>query len=149
MAHRTFADRHLRNLSILHYGLGGLLALLATLPLAHAVTEIVMSFAPRALGGDEADPVAVSGVFIAGSIFIMLLGWGMAGAAAYAGHCLASRKRHALCLSVAALNLGFMPIGTALGLYSFFILLRPSVRAHFAEATGTRPAIRKNPSPQP
>lgn len=144
MTYRTFADRHLRNLSLLHYGLGGLLALLATLPLAHAVIEIAMSFAPHAPGGDEAEPAAVNSVFIAGSIFILLLGWGVAGATAYAGHCLASRKHHAFCLSIAALNLGFVPIGTALGLYSFFILLRPSVRALFTETSdGGRPETRK------
>ena len=51
---------------------------------------------------------------------------------AYAGRCLAQRRRHTLCLVVAGISCMMMPFGTVLGVFTLIVLLRPQVKAAFA-----------------
>jgi hypothetical protein len=50
-----------------------------------------------------------------------------------AGLSIRKRRRHLFCLIVAGLGCFNMPIGTALGAFTFIVLLRPSVKARFQE----------------
>ncbi len=56
----------------------------------------------------------------------------MGGLTAYAGRCLRARKNYTFLLVMAALNGTFiMPLGTLLGVFTFVVLMRPSVKALF------------------
>ena len=50
-----------------------------------------------------------------------------------AGLSIRKRRRHLFCLIVAGLGCFNMPIGTALGAFTFIVLLRPSVKAKFQQ----------------
>lgn len=126
---------HLRLLSIFHYVVAGITALFSLFPLIHLVMglAIVTGHLPMESeqGNDPFDPrlfgwffVAFAGAFIAGGLTL-------AGFMAYAGRCLAQRRRHVLCMVVAGISCCFMPFGTVLGVFTLIVLLRPSVKAAF------------------
>ena len=50
-----------------------------------------------------------------------------------AGLSIRKRRHHLFCLIVAGLGCFYMPVGSALGAFSFIVLLRPSVKAKFQE----------------
>lgn len=126
---------HLRLLSIFHYVVAGITALFSLFPLIHLVMglAIVTGHLPMESeqGNDPFDPrlfgwffVAFAGAFIAGGLTL-------AGFMAYAGRCLAQRRRHVLCMVVAGISCCFMPFGTVLGVFTLIVLVRPSVKAAF------------------
>lgn len=126
---------HLRLLSIFHYVVAGITALFSLFPLIHLVMglAIVTGHLPMESeqGNEPFDPrlfgwffVAFAGAFIAGGLTL-------AGFMAYAGRCLAQRRRHVLCMVVAGISCCFMPFGTVLGVFTLIVLVRPSVKAAF------------------
>jgi hypothetical protein len=60
-----------------------------------------------------------------------LAGWTLAAFVFAAGRCIKRRKRHLFCIIVAGVSCLFMPFRTALGVCSFMVLSRPSVKALF------------------
>jgi hypothetical protein len=125
-------EEHLRLLSIFYYVCAGLLALFACFPFIYLIMGIVMLFNPQSMGSARDQPPAFVGIFLVfiGGLMI-LFGWALAACIAYAGGCLARRKRHTFCLVVAAISCMFMPFGTLLGVFSIIVLIRPSVKALF------------------
>ncbi|SBV52388.1 hypothetical protein XBLMG947_3183 [Xanthomonas bromi] len=65
---------------------------------------------------------------------VICCGLTLAGFIAYAGRCIAQRRRHLLCLIVAGISCSFMPFGTVLGVFKLVTLLRPQVKALFGVA---------------
>jgi hypothetical protein len=57
--------------------------------------------------------------------------WALGAALIAAGRSIDLRKRHTLCLIVAGAACLFQPIGLVLGIFTFIVLLRPSVQAAF------------------
>ena len=57
----------------------------------------------------------------------------MAACVALAGRELARHGGYTYCLIVAAIECLFMPFGTALGVLTLIVLMRPSVKAQFGE----------------
>lgn len=70
-------------------------------------------------------------IFTVFAAAIIVLGWGLAIATVYAGRCLARRRKHTFCLGVAAVSCMNAPIGTALGVFTIIVLMRPSVKELF------------------
>ncbi len=121
---------HLRLLSIFHYIVGGVTALLSLIPVIHLMVGLAMVTGKL----EGADPearlfgwffVVFAGVFIA-------CGMTLAGFIVYAGRCLQQRRRHMLCVVVAALSCMMMPFGTVLGVFTLVTLTKPSVKVLFA-----------------
>lgn len=128
-------EEHLRLLSIFHYVVAAILALFASFPLIHLVVGLVMLVAPEAMGeGRQAPPRFVGLVIVLFAGIAILVGWSLAGAIAYAGRCLARRRRHTLCMVAAAVSCMFMPFGTLLGVFTLITLNKPSVKALFETA---------------
>jgi hypothetical protein len=136
----TREDReHLKGLVIGHYAVGALCALLGFLPIFHLaigiaiVTEAFpMQPAPNQQGNQPPfGPEFMGWIFIGFAAVFMLFYWGLAGALLIAGRCLSQRKAHTFCLIVAAAVCLFQPIGLVLGVFTFIVLLRPSVREAF------------------
>jgi hypothetical protein len=73
--------------------------------------------------------VLFAGIMGAFAIVIALAGW-----------CLRARKAWLYCVVIAAISLTYAPIGTALGVFSLIVLLRPEAKALFAAGGAPPPA---------
>lgn len=122
---------HLRLLSVFHYVCAGLLALFACIPIIHFVIGIGLVIASFAGNANDRPPAFLGFLFAGLAGFIILAGWIVAGLLAYAGRCLARRQHYTFCFVMAALACLFMPVGTALGVFSIIVLSRGSVKALF------------------
>jgi fumarate reductase subunit D len=127
-----FADddvEQLRLLSVFHYVVAGIMALVALFPTLYLVLGVLMAFGRLA---PEDDGSRIVGWLMAtcGSFF-MIAGLSFAATIAVAGRSLAQHRRYTFCLVVAALLCLFVPFGTLLGIFTIIVLVRSSVRARF------------------
>jgi hypothetical protein len=129
-------EEHLRLLTIFHYVCAGMAALFACLPIFHLIFGLVMVLRPEVFGSGKNQPPQFFGWFfvIFAGMFI-LAGWTFAVLLAWAGRCLSRRKRYTFCLVVAGVACLFMPFGTVLGVFTIIVLVRPSVKELFGQAT--------------
>jgi hypothetical protein len=82
----------------------------------------------------------MGGVFGGIGLFIILLSAVWVVLDLLAGRYLAEARNRGFCMVVAALNCLSVPLGTALGVFTFVVLARPSVEARFARvAAAGRP----------
>jgi hypothetical protein len=136
---------HLRLLSIFHYVVAGVGTLFSCFPVFHLAFGLVMLFAPDALGQpsrpNDAEALRLVGIVMttAATAFI-LIGWTISFCVFLAGRYLARRQHYTFCLVMAAILCMIMPLGTVLGVFSIIVLIRPSVKALFAEQTANPPA---------
>jgi hypothetical protein len=124
---------HLHILSIAHYVMAGVMALVACFPILHLVIGIgILASAAR----ENVDPAAGVGiVFVAIAMMFILAGWTLAACIAYAGRNLARRERHMFCLVVAGIEAcTCVPLGTVLGVLTIVVLIRSTVKAAFGVA---------------
>lgn len=132
---------HLRLLSIFHYLMAGLAGLFALIPVIQLMFGLALSFGWGEF--DQDAPPAFVGWFltcIAGGF--VLLGGAYAVCLAVAGRSLVQHRNWTFCMVMAGVSCIFMPLGTALGVFTMIVLNRPSVRALFGRpsapaATGT------------
>lgn len=122
---------HLRMLSLFHYIVAAITGLFSLFPVIHLIVGILMISGTL----EHQDPTAaVAGwFFVAFAGCFIACGLTLAGYIAYAGRCLRERRRHTLCLVVAALECMMMPFGTVLGVFTLIALTKPQVRALFAD----------------
>lgn len=130
---------HLRMLSIAHYVVGGLIALFSMIFIVHIVLGItaLTGNLPMNSGGQPSSPAEqrlFGWMFTLIGCVIVFGGVTLGAFVAYAGRCLARRRRYLLCLIMAGLACLFTPIGTVLGVFSLITLLRPQVKAAFDTA---------------
>lgn len=129
----------LQVLSVFHYVVAGLTAVFSLFPLIYLLMGVAVIFAaPPPLAPGEAPPPFDPRLL--GWVFVLIGGLGcaaglvLAGYMAYAGRCLAQRRRYLLCMVVAGVACIFMPFGTALGVFTLVVLSRPAVKAAFQTA---------------
>jgi|SRR5580693_532382 hypothetical protein len=127
---------HLRLLSIFHYVLAGMVALFSLFPVFHLVLGIAMLTGrlPNQQGDHTAEVIAGS-LFVAFAASWMVCGFTIAVCLALAGRFLAQRRRYLFCLVMAGVSCMFAPVGTLLGVFTFLVLLRPSVKELFGESS--------------
>jgi hypothetical protein len=132
---------HLRLLSIFYYVLAALNAVFALLPVMHLLIGLALMFGGLAAGKKEALPISFFGGFFA-IVGLLAIGLGVTFAALkfYAARFLSERRNWLFCMVVAGVACMSFPMGTALGVFTFIVLCRPSVRALF-EAEGADPAL--------
>jgi hypothetical protein len=125
-------QEHLKLLSVFHYVVGGISALTALLPIFHLLFGIFILAMPLAMEGQGAPPPAFIGWFMIGiALFVIASGLAMAGVILAAGHALSRRRRRIFCLVVAGVECLMVPYGTVLGVFTFIVLSRDSVRELF------------------
>lgn len=122
---------HLRLLSIFHYIVAGITALFSLFPVIHLVIGIAM--VTGKMEGSDPNAAFAGWFFVGFAVLFIGLGLTFAGFIAYAGRCLRQRRRHTLCLVVAALACMMMPFGTVLGVFTLISLTKPPVKALFAD----------------
>jgi len=133
---------HLRLLSIGYVVSGVLSALFSLLGLVYLVIGIVMGAAlssEMAKAGKEAPPAFIGyvlGCFGLGIFLFMVL---LAGLKFRAAWCLKHRRARTYCMVVAGISCLGIPYGTLLGVFSFVVLGRNSVRLLFEADTEDGP----------
>jgi hypothetical protein len=124
--------QHLKLLSIFHYVVAGLLALIACFPMIHFVVGLMMIFSPSSMSGSGSPPPPALGwLFVFFAAAIILLGWTMAIFLMIAGWFLSRGKHYVFCFAMACIVCLFHPFGTVLGVFTLVVLLRPSVKRLF------------------
>lgn len=139
----TAIDReHLRILAICHYILGALCFVFGAIPIIYIVIGIAIvtgAVPPQPQGprGNAPPPPELIGwVFIGSAAVAMLFCWSLAVALVVAGRNLSRQKSWVFCLIVAGGACLYMPLGTILGVFTFIVLMRPSVKAAFGGSHG-------------
>jgi hypothetical protein len=122
---------HLKILAILHYVLSGWTFLNGCFPLVYVGLGIAM--VGGAMNGGPNPPPAEMGWFFTclfGSITFVV--WALGTLQIVAGRFLTSHRSYVLCFSAAVIDcITFPPMGTALGVFTIIVLVRPSVKALF------------------
>jgi hypothetical protein len=124
--------QHLKLLSIFYYVVGGMLALVACIPILHFTVGVMMLAAPNTMSGGGTPPPPFVGwlfVLIAGGL--ILLGWVWATCLMAAGWFLGRRKHYIYCFIMGCSACLFNPLGTVLGVFTIIVLVRPSVKRLF------------------
>ena len=131
-------EQHLRLLSIFYYLYAGLTAILGcSLALVYVVGGLAVAAASEGIAADDPSlsPATIRGVALGVAVVVAIVGlgiaWLLAGLFLYTGRCIANRRHRIFCLVMAALTCLSFPLGTALGVYSFFALSRPGVMEMF------------------
>ena len=147
---------HLRLLTIFYYVVAGLLALSGLIFIFHIIMGLAMvngSFGPPSgsititpntfpsapslppgasiRGAPGGPPPAFGWMFVIMGTGALLAFETLAGFTFYAGRCLANRTKKMLIQVVAAILCLNVPFGTALGVFTFIVLSRPTVAALF------------------
>ena len=126
---------HLRLLSIFHYVMAGLSALMGCVPIIHMGIGLMIVFSPDTMSGGRGaagPPPAFGWFFIFFSGAMILFGWTLAVCSFLSARSLTRRTRYMFCIVVAGVQCLLMPVGTVLGVFTIIVLNRPSVKARFA-----------------
>jgi hypothetical protein len=123
----------LRILSICHYVVAGMQALFGCTPIFHFLAGAFMLFGPGLSGkSGNGGAAIVGGFFMTFAGLWMLVCWTLATCVVIAGRNLIERKHHMFCLVVAGVMAAMcIPLGTALGVFTIIVLVRPSVKQAF------------------
>jgi hypothetical protein len=128
----------LQLLSIFHYVVAAIQALVASIPIFHFLLGVALVLLPQRLGAPkEALPATFVGSFI--MLFTgtwLIVGWTLVVCTVIAGRSLQLRKRYLFCFVIACIEGAMcMPFGTVLGVFTIIVLLRPSVKEAFGVAS--------------
>lgn len=122
---------HLKILSICYYISAGITALFSCFPFVHLFVGIALVTVDFPTDGKNPPPTGIGWFFIILASFFILFGWAIAIGTFIAGKRLKQQRSYIFCLVMAGINCAFFPIGTALGIFTFVVLLRDSVKALF------------------
>jgi len=128
---------HLRLLAIFHFVLAGLVVALSLVPVFWLLLASLWwpELAAEAGREESALPLLASGALGAALVSVgVLLAWIWAGVLVAAGRSLLVQRRYTFCLVVAAVACLKVPLGTALGVATLFVLNRDEVRRLFGVA---------------
>ncbi len=137
----TADDRaHLKTLSICWYVFAGLSLIGALCGGLYVVAGVVMALAGGAEHDDEA--VAMGAVFGVMGLLVILIVVPVAILDYLVGKGLAQQRRKTLIYVMAAIACMNVPLGTVLGVFTFIVMGRPTVKAAF-EAGGDAGDVRR------
>ncbi len=131
-AQRIRDEEHVKLLGIFYYVSGGLSALFGLLPLFYVFVGAAVMAVPDLQSQQEAFAARAMGAMFASiGILLFVIAQAFAAAKFVAGYSLLRRRNRIACLVIAGITcLGF-PFSTILGVFTFIVLLRPSVRELF------------------
>lgn len=118
-------------LSIFHFILAALVALMSCIPLIHMTVGLSLIFG----GVAEKEPALglMGGFFALIAGLIILVGWGIAYMIFLAGKNIEKQEKYQLCLVAGAVLCIFMPLGTILGVFTLVTLNSDSVKKLFED----------------
>ena len=122
---------HLRTLSILYYVSAGL-SVFGILALIFYFVIFGLFFAGVSAEANAPQGIAAVGAFVMViGVIIFALMCTMTYLTYYCGRCLNERKHYIFCMIMAGLHCLSFPLGTALGIFTFVVLGRESVKQSF------------------
>ncbi len=128
-------EEQLRLLTLFYYISAGITALFACFPFIHLIMGIIMiviSCCCKVENGDA--PLAVIGlVFIGFALVFILAGWTIAVLKFLVARSIRNRRNYTFCLVVAGISCLSIPYGTILGVMTFIVLLKGSVKTMFSQ----------------
>lgn len=154
--------KHLKTIAWVHYAFAGLNALVL-LPVLVYVMFVRFTLAIDAvkigillLSGSAVEAVKILDGSVTTSLFVYSVSLMVGGFVAllllaglvsnfYCGKFMAEQKHYMFCLIVTALTITSFPIGTAVGVYSLIILLRPHVKELFENNENDRTPVPEKP----
>ena len=125
---------HLRLIAIFHYIYGGLIAALSCIFIIHLLMGIWLVTSPPPASG-KPPPPEIGWLFIVLGTLFPLIGWTLGGLVIYSGRCLARRRNWMFSVVIAAVMCVTGVVGIVLAVFTFLVLLRPTVKI----AYGLRP----------
>ncbi len=139
---------HLRLLAIFHYIYGALTMLFSCIFIVHIVIGVLALndpnfLTPRGPGAPanaQPMPTMVARIFIVMGSAAIVLGWTVGILTIVSGRCIAGRRRRTFSLVMAGINCVSVPLGTTLGVFTFVVLLRDSIRPLYGEPPKGAPA---------
>jgi hypothetical protein len=130
--HQVASDvEHVKILSICWYVLSCLALVFGSVPIFHVVFGLMMVFKPSIFTGGPPPPAFMGWFMIAVGTFFILFCWACGILGLVTAYSLPRRRRLTLCYVAAALACLQMPMGTVLGVFTFIVLSRPTVKATF------------------
>ena len=116
-------------ISIFHYIMAGIIALISCIPLVYLALGVTMTVG----GVSENVPfLGIVGAALSAVIgLVILVGWGLAVLVFLAGKNLDRQTKYQVCLFGAGVLCIFLPIGTILGVFTMVTLQSDSVRELF------------------
>jgi len=130
----TSADLdHLRLLYIFHYVYGGIACLCSGFPLIYVAVGIALATSSPDEQAKVVGPImaVIGGVASFMGLVVSLL-------TLYSGWCLSKYRNRVFSIVIAAIHCMNFPIGTALGVCTILVLVRPTVQALYAENEARR-----------
>jgi len=133
-------DEHLRLLAIGYYVLGGLMFLYGLFGLLYVFMGIMVAHAPTMFAPSHAaaqpgvpaatppDPRVFADIMSMVGGGILIVAWVFAALTMAAGRCIANRTGYVFSMVVAGIQCVMVPIGTILGVATFAVLTRESVK---------------------
>jgi len=129
---RSPSEEHLRLLAIFHWVLAGFSLLFCAFPLLYVGVGVWFIHSPPvASGRGPPPPPAFGWIFVVIGLIFFALAAAYTAALVLSARALAARRRWLLVIVTAALSCALFPFGTALGVFTFIVLLRPDVQALF------------------
>jgi len=125
----TQEEQNLDILSTLHYVMGVITFLLASIPIIHLVIGIVII--ASGLHGEEQVPQILGWIFVILASILIVGGWIFAVLIIFAGRRLKERRSYNFCLVISFLECLIIPLGTVLGIFTIINLTKESVKALF------------------
>jgi DMSO/TMAO reductase YedYZ heme-binding membrane subunit len=122
---------HLRLLKLGYYLTAGVMAFMPVIALLFVAMGAAITSGGLPMQGGE-DPRLLGAIVLGIGIAVFVFGLAGTLLTYYTGRSIAARRRRTLCLVIAALHCLSFPWGTALGVCTFIVLDRPSVRELFA-----------------
>lgn len=137
-------EEHLRLLRMGYFISAGFAAFFAPFGLFYAGMGLLIGSTARhsAKGGHGPPPEHLAWFFAFVGLGMALLAVSVALLRLRAAKCLRTRSSRTFCLVMGAISCFEMPYGTALGIFTFMVLSRPSVRRMFETAPGEALAAR-------
>jgi hypothetical protein len=128
---------YLKLLAIFHYVLAGMMALWGSFPIIHLLVGVGLMLAPFEPSKPGQPPVEfVGGFFVLIAGAFIAVGWTLAVCTFMVGRSLTRRQNYMYCLIAAGvIAAACTPVGTILGVFTIFVLMRPSVKEAFGVST--------------
>jgi len=136
MESATNQDReHLRLLAIFHYIWAGMDAMVGFMGLAFIAMGMFLAVSPQIARSPNPPPPWFGAIFAGMGVLFLVTVETMAVLSYLTGRFLSRRQHPTFCIVISAIDCLYMPLGTALGVFTILTLQRPSVKALFAGTT--------------
>lgn len=143
-------QEHLRLLTFFYFVSAGVTAFFSLFPALYMAMGLMFVLASPSFQshGSNGPPAVVGWIFVAFGAGLMVLFLCLAALKFLTARAIRQRQRRTLCLVTAGISCLFIPYGTLLGVLTFIVLERPSVKALFGPRLESEPAPpSSNPAP--